>query len=197
MKLLNGSLAAFTILLSSCGEPNHLPKPRMYPKIEFPDTKYILYHPDYCPFEFEFASYANLAKDTSFFGEKPEHECWFNLEIPVFNGALHCSYYPVNNAAELQKYIKDSYKMAREHQIKANYIDEMVIHKPNQISGILYNMEGPSASPFQFYLTDSSKHFFRGALYFNTPARPDSLQPIVEFVKRDVMQIINSFHWKN
>ncbi len=168
----------------------------MYPRIQFPDYHLVNYTTAYCPFSFQYASYLTPVKDTSFFGEKPQHECWFNLQMDVFNGVLHCSYLPVQHANDLNKYIKDSYKLAREHQIKANYIDEIPIHKPNKVYGILYNLEGPTASTFQFYLTDSSKHFMRASLYFNSQTRPDSLQPILEFVKKDVMTIINSFEWR-
>lgn len=196
IKIILPSVFVSTILLLSCSEPNYLPKPRMYPRINFPEYNLVPFNETYCPFKFNYASYSAIVKDTLFFGEKPENECWFNLELNCFNGTLHCSYYPINNSKKLQKYINDAFRLAREHQIKANYIDEIPIHKQTDVNGMLYNLEGPAASPFQFYLTDSVHHFFRAALYFNTPARPDSLLPIVEFVKKDVMTIINSFEWK-
>ncbi|MBK6544865.1 MAG: hypothetical protein IPO78_00100 [Saprospiraceae bacterium] len=183
--------------ISACKEIIQTPKPRMYPKITYPEYTKVTFDNTYCPFKFDFVSYAKIIKDTSFFGEKPQNECWFNLDLECFNGTIHCSYYEINQPEKLTKYIKDAYKLAREHQIKANYIDEIPISKPNGVTGMLYNLEGPAASPFQFYLTDSIKHFFRASLYFNAQTKPDSIQPIVEFVKKDVMHIINSFQWKN
>ncbi len=184
------------LLTLSCNTPEHNPKPRMYPKINFPEYKYQNFSTTYCPFTFQFPDYWEIIKDTSFFGEKPVHECWFNMEMKTLYGTIHCSYYNITTKKELRKYLKDAYKMAREHQIKANYIDEIPIVKPNHISGMLYNIEGPTASPFQFYLTDSLHHFFRGSLYFNAQTRPDSLKPITEFVKSDIMVMLNSFEWK-
>lgn len=179
-----------------CKESVYTPKPRMYPKINFPEYTLLKYETSSCPFTFQYASYAKPIKDTSFFGEKPMNDCWLNLELAVFNGTIHCSYLPIMKMEDLTKYIKDSYKLAREHQIKANFIDEIPIHKSNQVNGMLYNLEGPTASAFQFYLTDSTKHFLRASLYFNAQTRPDSLLPIVEFVKKDLMTIINTFEWR-
>lgn len=181
--------------ISSCNNIQHNPKPRMYPKIMYPEYKFINFNKLYCPFTFQFPDYWEFIKDTSFFGKKPLHECWFNLEMKTFNGTLHCSYYEIHNNQELKKYLVDAFKMAREHQIKANYIDELPIRKPNGVYGMLYNIEGPSASPFQFYLTDSLNHFFRGSLYFNSQVKPDSLMPVTEFVKRDLIEMLNSFEW--
>ncbi|MBL7819524.1 MAG: hypothetical protein JNL65_02845 [Saprospiraceae bacterium] len=180
----------------ACKETVFVPKPRMYPKISFPEYILVKYESETCPFKFQYASYANAIKDTSFFGEKPVNDCWINLQMDVFQGTLHCSYLPIVKTDDLTKYIKDSYKLAREHQIKANFIDEIPIHKTNHVNGILYNLEGPTASSFQFYLTDSSKHFLRASLYFNAQTRPDSMQPILDFVKKDVMTIINTFEWR-
>ena len=71
-----------------------------------------------------------------------------------------------------------------------------LLEKPNGTSGLIFNIEGPSACPFQFYMTDSSYHFFRGALYFNTVARVDSLKPYTERMKTDMMRLINTLNWK-
>lgn len=185
-----------TLLFFACNNIEYSPKPRMYPKIIFPEYKFVNFSQSYCPIDFQMPDYWQFVKDTSYFGEKPEHECWFNLEMKALNGTIHCSYSEIDNKEELNKFLKDAFKMAREHQIKANYIDEIPIRKPNGVSGMLYNIEGPTASPFQFYLTDSVTHFFRGSLYFKATPRPDSLMPISEFVKRDLILMLNSFEWK-
>lgn len=195
-KLLYYISIILSLTLSACKESVYTPKPRMYPKIAFPEYTLLKYETASCPFTFQYASYVKPIKDTSFFGEKPMNDCWLNLQLDVFNGTIHCSYLPISKTEDLTKFIKDSYKLAREHQIKANFIDEIPIHKSKHVNGMLYNLEGPTASTFQFYLTDSTKHFLRASLYFNAQTRPDSLLPIVEFVKKDLMTIINTFEWR-
>lgn len=189
------SLCVFLLLLTACGEEVVLtPKPRAFPKIEYPERTYQQFDTSYCRFVFEYPAYATIEQDTAFFDERPEDPCWFDLLIPAFDAKLHCSYYPVGK--DLEKLRNDAFSLANKHNIKANYIDELPIEKPNGVRGFVFNIEGPVASPFQFYLTDSDQHFLRAALYFNTQARPDSLAPVLNYVKSDLMHLINTFEWK-
>lgn len=184
------------LLINACRDSSFQPKPRTYPRIVYPVGTLVKYFNSDCPFVFEYKSYSTIEKDSLYFGEKIQHDCWFNLHISSLNAFVYCSYYQINNQDNLTKYISDSYRLAREHQKKANYIDEFPLNKKGDVFGMIYNIEGPVASSFQFYLTDSTDHFFRGSLYFNsTVNQPDSLQPIVEFVKKDLMELINSFEW--
>ena len=84
------------------------------------------------------------------------------------------------------------------HNKKATFIDDVPIQKPNNVKGMLFRVEGPVASQLQFFLTDSleQKHFFRGSLYFNTQARPDSLAPVFDFVRKDLEKMLETFEWK-
>lgn len=86
--------------------------------------------------------------------------------------------------------------MVKEHHIKADYIEELPYSKENRVFGMIFNLEGAAASSFQFYLTDSSQHFIRGSLYFNTQIRPDSLAPFYEFIKLDIIHLVNTFEWE-
>ncbi|MDQ3140669.1 MAG: hypothetical protein M3Q56_00305 [Bacteroidota bacterium] len=180
----------------SCKEEYSIPKPRSFPKIDFPQKNYQYFTNNYCPFTFRFPTYATIEKDSTFFDEEALSDCWFNINLPSLNGTIYCTYFPIHNSASLEKYIKDAFKLASQHHTKANYIDELPVHKNNEVSGLIFDIQGPAASPFQFYLTDSSKHFLRASLYFHTQARPDSLAPIYEFIKLDLAELVNSFTWK-
>jgi len=62
---------------------------------------------------------------------------------------------------------------------------------------IRYNIKGAdAASTYQFYLTDSTSNFLRGALYFDLVPNNDSLSPVIDFLKADIEQMITSFRWK-
>ena len=187
----------FALLLSSCGEgPSYTPKPRAYPRVEYPERGYQQFDEDYCSFTFEYPAYAEVQQDTLFFDEKPAHPCWFDLFMPAFDSRLHCSYYPISQENNFEKLKNDAFELVEWHNKKANYIQEVLIKKEGAVSGFAFIIEGPAASPFQFYLTDSTDNFLRGALYFNTQARPDSLKPIYEFVEQDILHLIETFSWK-
>ena len=178
-------------LLTSC-EDNNLttPKPRGYPKISFPEKSFQQFDKDYCKFNFEYPTYAQVNQDTLFFNERPSDQCWFDLEVKQFNAKLHCTYYPVGVIKSFDQLRADAFEMAQKHNVKAAYIEEQAINKGDGTTGFLFSIEGEVATPLQFYLTDEKKHFLRGALYFRSKVQPDSLAPIFNFLKQDVSHLI-------
>lgn len=185
-------------LICSCREPEAtIPKPRMFPRVEFPVKAYQAFDESYCAFNFDYPKYAEVIRDTAFFGEKPVHPCWFDILIPSLNGRLHCSYYPIRSNAELEKLIDDAFVFASKHNRQADYRDELKIQKPNDVSGVLFDVSGEVATPVHFFLTDSTQHYFRASLYFNNQVNPDSMEIVHEFVKDDIAQMIETFEWKN
>ena len=190
-------IATLGILLASCGQENiGTPKPRAYPKVEYPTKTYQRFDEGYCNFSFEYAKYAVIQQDTSFFDEQPAHPCWFDIYFPDFDSRIYCTYYPVEGKKSFEQLQQDAFEMAGWHNKKANYIEELNIEKDNGVSGIAFIIEGPAASPLQFYLTDSTQHFMRGSLYFNTQVQPDSLAPIYSFVEEDILKMIETFEWE-
>ncbi len=190
-------ILAMLFAMPACQSPPvPIPRPRGFPKVVYPEKKYQLFDQAFCGFEFEYPVYASIQQDTSFFDERPVHPCWFDIVLDQFDARVHCSYYSMEEGKQLEKLRDDAYRMVSKHNMRASYIDEYPVQKPNGVSGFVFNIEGPAASPFQFYLTDSTRHFLRASLYFNTQARPDSLAPVFEFVKADIVHIINTLEWK-
>lgn len=188
---------ACLFLFASCEDPIYTPKPRGYPKVVYPEKAYQKFDENYCAFTFEYPKYAVVEQDTTFFDEQPAHPCWFDISMPDFDAKLHCSYTPITPQTPIDKLRTDAFKMTEWHNKKATYIEDRPFRKPNNVQGILFDVEGPVASQVQFYVTDSleQEHFLRCALYFYTQARPDSLAPIVDFVKVDLERMIATFEW--
>jgi gliding motility-associated lipoprotein GldD len=186
-----------TFLFTACEEPVYNPKPRGFPKVVYPERAYQPFIENYCDFTFFYPKYAVVEQDLTFFNEKPAHACWFDLYIPNFDSRIYCRYIPIDKENSFEKLKEDAFKMTDWHNKKATYIDEFPIQKKNGVKGMLFKVDGPAASPLQFFLTDSlnEKHFLRGALYFNTQARPDSLAPVLDFVKKDVEKMLDTFEW--
>lgn len=189
-------LVFLIFFLGSCGDaPAPTPKPRAFPKVEYPEKAYQQFDEEYCAFTFEYPEYAEVEQDQSFFDEAPPHPCWFDLYFKDFDGRLYCSYAPIENQADWEDLRSDAFNLADWHNKKASYIDELLIQKDNNVSGVLFLIEGHGASPAQFYLTDSTNHFLRASLYFNTEVRPDSMAPIYEFLETDLLRMIETFEW--
>lgn len=183
-------------LAPSCEEHTPFPKPRAYPRVVYPEKVYKPFEAAYCNFTFEMPAYATIEKDTSFFGEKPNNECWFNLDVEQLNAKIYCSYNPIRSRSDFDELVADAFVMTNKHNIKANYIDEIPVRRPNdRVFGLVFDVEGAAASSYQFFLTDSTSNFLRGALYFNTQTRPDSLAPVIEFMKKDLDMLVNTLRW--
>ena len=169
------------------------PKPRGYFRIEFPEKQYQAFNHN-LPYRFEFPVYGKMYPDSS----KSAREAWYNLAFPQFNARLHISYYDISAEKEFNQLTEDSRKLAFKHTVKATGIDEALIRNPSEnVYGIYYTISGNTASSLQFFLTDSSKHFLRGALYFNEQPKQDSIQPVLQFLKTDMDHMIKTFQWKD
>lgn len=190
-------LLTITIVLSGCSEDAvKLPKARMYPRVIYPEKKMTDFDSTLCSFTFRLPDYCKIVKDSFLFDGQPSHPCWFDIQIPSLNASIHCSYYEISKNKSLSGLINDAFYIAGKHNIKANYRKESIIDTPDGIKGVLFDIEGPVASPVQFYLTDEKNHFFRGGLYFNSKVNPDSTAPMLTFIKSDIDTLISTFRWK-
>ena len=192
-------ITAFIIVLTwiGCSDPVYTPKPRSFPRVDFPEKAYEAFTEDYCNFTFERPVYTEIQQDTVFFKERPPDDCWFDVFYPAFDGRIHFTYVSIPESNKtLDDLREEAFGMADWHNKRANYIDELLINTDNGVSGIAFDIDGPAASPFQFFLTDSVQHYVRASLYFNTQTRADSLAPVIDFVRTDILHMIETFEWK-
>lgn len=184
-------LSAFCFLLISCNR-DYTPKPRGYFRVDFPEKEYQDYAAG-CPFRFSYPVYARVVSD-SLDNAQP---CSPNLLFPGFNARIHLTYQPIRSGKVLDEAIEDAYELAFKHVVKSTGIDRAVISYPDRkVYGTLYTIEGNTASSLQFYLTDSSRNYIRGALYFREHPKIDSIRPVLDFIRKDVDVMIRSFRWK-
>lgn len=182
------------IFFFACND-NYTPRPEAYFKIDFPKKKYREFDLPGYPYKFEYPVYAKIVKDSSFFGDTPENPWWINIYFPQFNSTLFISYKEIGKYS-LEKLLNDAFNLTNKHSVRASYIDDSVITTPHYIHGMFFKVSGEVATANQFFLTDSTKHFLRGALYFNVAPNQDSLMPVNAFLIEDVRHLINTFQWK-
>ncbi len=182
------------LVLTSCGDDEDevfIPKPKGYFRIDFPKKEYRVYD-SLCPYSFEIPTYAFIDNDKHL-GADP---CWLNINFPKYNAQIHLSYKVVTN--NIDSLFSQSRDFVVKHQVKSTGIDETVIIRDSaKVYGLVYDISGNSASNVQFYLTDSTHHFMRGALYFNSVPNIDSLKIVVDYLRLDILQMIKTFKWKN
>jgi gliding motility-associated lipoprotein GldD len=180
------------VTVMSCSK-DYQPKPKGYNRIPLPNTNYISL-PDSLPYSFEYNSQAKLMKDTSWIREKH----WVEIYYPTLKANVHITYKKLmNNEQLLKEFLNDAYVLTAKHQIKANAINETIATTKDGKVAVIAEIEGEVPSQFQFTMTDSTKNFLRGALYFNTQVKNDSLRPAIDFMKKEMMHIVNTLEWKN
>lgn len=185
------------LLATACEQSSYTPKPRGYFLINFPKREYRVFDQPGYPYTFEYPVYANVVKDSLFFGEKTENPYWINVEFPSLNGKIYMSYKEIGQGKnDFQQLVNDAFKMTYKHTVKAEYINEKSITTPNNVSGLFYDVGGNAASAKQFYATDSAAHFLRGALYFDAAPNADSLAPVQQFLQEDMWHLVQTLKWR-
>ena len=198
IKRFTALICAILFFASCGGNADYSPKPRGYYRIIFPAKEYRAYS-GVGPFTFQYPKYAFI--DTDLISRKSAKlinmKSLLNIQFPQFNGTLHLSYESITSPRVFNELVEDARSFAFKHTVKATSIDQGVISYPDRkVYGIYYTIDGNAASSVQFFLTDSTKNYLRGALYFNSEPRLDSIQPVLTFVKKDVDVMIKSFRWK-
>ena len=189
-KLLPVFFTGALFTLTGCSE-DYSPKPKGYNRIDLPAPAYQLLQEEH-PYTFEYSRHAKILDDSS--GLAQPH--WIDIYYPRFQANVQLTYRPINgNPKAFDSMVEDARKLTGKHQIKAYSIEESEIRTPNGLKANVFELEGEVPSQFQFYVTDTANHFFRGALYFRTATANDSLAPVIDYMKKDIIHLLNTLKW--
>ncbi|MDI1235455.1 MAG: gliding motility lipoprotein GldD [bacterium] len=178
--------------LNACKNNNFTPKPHGYPRVYYPIKAYQIFDSN-APFSFLYPTYAEVKN----YDESDVQNYWYNINYLPFNATLHISYKSFKNRNQFDSLFDDTRKLAYKHTIKADEIEETEVHNSSTgTSGIIYDLKGNTATNLNFYVSDGKKHFLRGALYFNAKTTNDSILPVFNFLREDVVKMIESTKWK-
>lgn len=202
----------FLNFLLSCNS-TYTSKKQGYFKIDFPKHEYIKFDNPGFPYSFEYPVYASVVRDSTYFESAIQNPYWININFPSFNGKIFISYktiggtsvYKVKTPAgykdslgknTFENMVNDSYNLTYKNDIKAYSIEDSLMRTPNNISGIFFRLAGSVATAQQFFLSDTTHNFLRGALYFDATPNEDSLRPVNAFLQEDMKHLINTLQWK-
>lgn len=179
------------LLMYGCSS-DFAPKPKGYNRLDLPERSYQDL-PDSLPYYFEYSKAAKLLKDTSSISDKN----WVEVYYPELLANIHVTFIELeNDQQKLKELLNDSYFLTSKHQIKAYAINDVIMKTESGKTVSIAELEGDVPSQFQFICTDSVNNFMRGALYFNTKVQNDSLAPAIEYVKTDIIRLLNTLDWK-
>lgn len=176
---------------------DYIIKRRGYFKIPLPEKVYTPFNIKGYPYAFEYPVYGKIVKDTTFFDQQPENDYWINIDFPQFHSRMHISYKEIGQQNQFDSLVNDAFTMSyKQHTYKASAIAPVPFTTPNGLEGIFFSLKGNTATANQFFVTDTAKHFLRGALYFDATPNEDSLLPVNQFLKKDLEHLINTLKWK-
>ena len=174
----------------SCTE--YTPKPRGYFRIEPGVAHYQKLPLDNLPYTFDVSqlSIVELPPVENVSGQ------WINISYPSLGAKIYCSYLPITPATLHRAESESRELVSRQVKDIASVVEKAYSNPDEHVYGSLFLLEGESASPIQFMLTDSAANFFRGALYYDCKPNADSLAPVTEYLRKDIIELIQSFSWK-
>jgi len=177
--------------LFSC-QQNFIPKPGSYFRIDFPEKEYKLYEGDR-PIIFEYPVYGVFERDDGRLSE----DGWYNIRFPKYKATIHLTYKTIDN--NFDDFFEDQWRIVYNRiSMRADAIFEReYLNEEINVYGMMFDIHGDAASSVQFFVTDSIRHFLRGALYFTVSPNADSLAPAVAFFREDIIRIMESVEWKN
>lgn len=179
-----------TLLIMACNDQQPQPKPHGYFRITLPEKSYQTYEGKYVAFRYP--EYAQIITDP--LGNNKDN--WLDIDFSQFNAKIHVSYRPVIN--NFDTLTEDARAMALKHIPKSSGIRQLYVENDEEhVYGLIYDISGTgAASPCQFFVSDTTSRFLRGALYFNLMPNNDSLAPVIDFLRQDIDTLIYSLEWR-
>ncbi|MEO6404517.1 MAG: hypothetical protein ABIY51_02525 [Ferruginibacter sp.] len=208
-------LFVFSACLFTACNSDYTSKKKGYFHIDLPQHSYQLFNKAGFPYSFEYPVYASIVKDSTYFDDNPESPYWINVDFPRFNARIFLSYKKIGGNAlykvkqsngaykdslaanHFDKLVNDAFNLTNKNESVATFIKDSLFHTSNGITGILFKVGGNAATASQFFLSDTTHHFLRGALYFDTTPNADSLRPVQQFLLEDINHLLQSFRWNN
>lgn len=185
------------LLVAGCRPDTYTPKPRGYFRIELPEHQYQHFFGAGFPYEFDYPVYANIQRDSMPGGIKAENPYWINIDFPSLGGRLYLSYKQIDPQHTFDQLLGDAHELSyTAHGKKADYISTPTFDNGHGAFGVFYTVGGNTATRYQFFATDSIHHYLRGALYFDVTPNVDSLQPVNDFIKKDMEHLVHTLRWK-
>ena len=182
--LLGIAMVIITLLLASCKD-DVLPKPPSQLRLDFPIAEYVLFE-NHCPLSFDINTEASIKEDGN---------CGFSITYPKMKATVYLTYKNVNG--DINQLLRDAQKLTYEHVIKADDIlEQPYVNNQKKTYGMFYQVNGNAATNAQFYLTDSTKNFVTGSVYFYAKPNFDSIMPAADYIKNDMQRLMESVAWK-
>lgn len=193
-KIVLTMITLAAVLAVGCGgEEVTAPRDKGYMRIDMPQSSYAEYDTTALPFRFELSTDARVKMLRD--GKRMKTMA---IEYPKCMGVVSLGYVSMKDAKELVGQIDTSIQLRNMHNsVSTGYEEQQFVNDGSKVYATVYRIKGQKvASTYQFWATDSVKHFLRGSLYIDCVPNNDSLAPVLEYLQRDVDHLVETLKWK-
>ena len=210
---ITSALFFICLIIAACNS-TYTSKKNGYFNIELPKHQYTSFDKPGYPYSFDYPVYASIIQDSTYFDSSPENPYWINIDFPGLNARIFLSYKIIGGKAmfkvkqpsggyrdsfainQFDKMVNDAFNLTNKNEAVATSIKDSLLTTANDVSGVYFRVGGNAATARQFFLSDTTRNFLRGALYFDATPNADSLKPVLDFLEKDLDRLITSFRWK-
>lgn len=192
LRLMVWVLPLFSLLDLACSStpPAPLPRPMGYPRLDLPsDFGYDAFEEPGCSYSFTYPDFAQVSKFRS-------DSCWVDIYFPPFDCTWHITYREPDKIAMDRAFSLEEHRsLIYKHSKKASNIVNSPLAHPNGY-GNFYEVYGNVGTPAQVFFSDSTDtQIVMTSFYYNRSIQSDSLQPVSEFMKQELLKMVESIQW--
>ena len=185
-------LVCALLTLGACHR-DYTPKPVAYLRFSFPEKEYQRCDTAAIPFTFDYSSLATVTLKRNNPREK-----YIDIHYPQYKAYVFLTYKPIHGLDGLRAQVDTSYELMKQHFDYSSGVDEQRYVDPSgRVYASTFRLKGSSvASTYQFWATDSTRHFLRGALFLDCTPNNDSLSPLIDYLHADLEHLLETLEWK-
>lgn len=193
-KIVYLSIIGMALLMGACTHTDYTPKPKAYLRFDMPEKAYHTYDTAALPFTFECADSAYVV-----WKQNDRRTKYLDIFYPQYQGVINLTYKAVKDENDLRALIDTASRMLALHHDQASGEKEATLLDPKgRVYATIVKLNGKNTGcTYQFWLTDSTRHFLRGALFLNYTPNNDSLAPVIEYLQADIDQLVETLQWRD
>lgn len=152
---------------------------------------------DYVELDADTIPFVAEVSDRTMFGIRTADSVTYFCDIvyPETSAHLYCTF-RFADSQKIEQLWEEAYKLAGNHLVSSSYIEDIPVSNTYGADGVLFDMGGKAATPYQLALTDGFSYFFNASLYFDNGKHGEDAPELVENMRRDIDKLVFSFRLK-
>jgi gliding motility-associated lipoprotein GldD len=166
-----------------------IPRRKAFPRINTHDSTFVAIKNT--PVHFEISKAASITLDST----KTDLDIpsqWINIYYKPYKATIHCTFTQVDSTTINQVIDNRSERMSL--NIGSLTTELIELTNANNFYSQILTTEQCEVTPIQFLSTDDCNWVVSGALYFEQTNNVDSIRPVIDVIKRDIIHSLKTIN---